>query len=138
MKRYFSHVCLLVNDSPLDHDIFGQVLSNVSPETACCVATSGYEALVLINDEQIMPDIIFIESDLPGMGAIEFLKQFRSDPVYRNIPVIVHAKSPKKRKVKEMKAAGATAIYPRKYKYDGVLNIFFIYHLPELILFQLN
>ena len=40
--------------------------------------------------------------------------------------------------MRKIKAAGATAIYTRAYRYDGILNIFFIYHLPELILLQLN
>ena len=127
-----------MNDNPLDHDLFGRALSDVSPETTCCVATSGQEALALIIDEQIIPDIVFIEAELPGINVIEFLTLFRSDPFYRNIPVIVHAGSLNKKKIKKMKAAGATAIYPRRYEYGGILNIFFIYHLPELILLQLN
>ena len=138
MKSFLYNICLLVNDNAFDHDLFGRAFSDVSPETTCCVATSGLEALALIIDEQITPDIIFIEDDLPGIDAIEFLKLFRSDPMYRNIPVIVHAKSANRRKIRKLKAAGATAIYPRAYRYDGILNIFFIYHLPELILLQRN
>lgn len=137
MKRFLCKVCLLVNDNPLDHAIFGQVLSDASPEITCCVATSCQEALALMFDQLIIPDIVFIEAELPGINAIEFLTLFRSDPVYRNIPVIVHG-SLNKRKIKEMKAAGATAIYPREYQYGGILNIFFIYQLPELILLRLN
>ena len=138
MKLFLSNICLLVSDNPSDHDIFGRVLSDVSPETTCCVTTSCQEALALIIDEQIIPDIVFIEAELSGISAIEFLTLFRSDPIYRDIPVIVHARSLTKRKIKEMKAAGATAIYPRAYHYDGILNIFFIYQFPELILRQRN
>ena len=138
MKSFLCNVCLLVNDNASDHDLFGRAFSDVSPETTCCVATSGQEALALIIDDQIIPDIIFIEDELPGINAVEFLTLFRSDPMYRNIPVIVHTKSVNKRKIRKIKAAGATAIYPRAYRYDGILNIFFIYHLPELILLQLN
>ena len=138
MNRFLCNVCLLVNDNPSDHDLFGRSLSDVSPETTCCVATSSQQALTLIIDEQVTPDIVFIEAESQGINAIEFLTLFRSDPVYRNIPVIVHARSLSKRKIKKMKAAGATAIYPRKYEYGGILNIFFIHHLPELILLQLN
>jgi CheY-like chemotaxis protein len=138
MNRFLCNICLLVNDNPLDHDLFGEALSDVSPKTTCCVATSSQEALALIVDEQIIPDIIFIEAESSGINAIEFLTLFKSEPFYRNVPVIVHTKSVNKRKIKKIKAAGATAIYPREYRYDGILNIFFIYHLPELILLQLN
>jgi CheY-like chemotaxis protein len=138
MQRFLCNICLLVNDNRLDHDLFGRALSDASPETTCCVATSGQEALAIIIDEHIIPDIVFIEAELPGLNAIEFLRLFRSDPMHGNIPVIVHGRSLSKRKIKEMKAAGATAIYTRKYEYRGILNIFFIYHLPELILLQLN
>jgi len=54
MNRYLCNICLLVNDNPLDHDLFGQAFSDVSPETTCCVATSGQEALALIIDEEII------------------------------------------------------------------------------------
>ena len=138
MNRFLCNICLLVNDKPSDQSLFGRALSDVSPETTCCVATSGQDALALIVEEQIIPDIIFIEAELPGINAIEFLMLFRSEPIYRNIPVIVHTKSVNKKMIRKIKAAGATAIYPREYRYDGILNIFFIYHFPELILLQLN
>jgi CheY-like chemotaxis protein len=138
MKRYLDNVCLLVNNNLLDQEVFARVLRDVSPEITYCVATSGDEAWALITEEKITPDIIFIEAEAPGIHAIEFLKLLRSDPMYRNIPVIVHSKSHDKKKIKKMKKAGATAIYPKEYQYKGVLNIFFIYHLPELILLQLN
>ena len=138
MKRYLDNVCLLVNDNSLDQEVFARVLHDVSPEISCCIATSGQEALALIVDEKITPDIIFIEAEVPGINAIDFLTLLRSDPIYRSIPVIVHSTSRNKKKIKKMKKAGATAIYPKEYQYKGVLNIFFIYHLPELILLQLN
>lgn len=51
------------------------------------VAKSGEEGLDVA--QQSVPDIIFLDIRLPKMDGFAVLKNLRSDPVTKNIPVII-------------------------------------------------
>jgi CheY-like chemotaxis protein len=137
MNGYFDNICLLVNDNPLDQEIFGRALNDVSPETFYCIATNCHAALEMITVGHFKPDIIFVELDMPGMDGVEFLKRLKSKPLYKDIDVIVHTFQKPLRHL-EILEAGAVAIYSKEYDYAGVYNILYFYGLPLLTSFHLN
>ena len=138
MKSFGSNVCLLISDSVKDREVFGRALRDVSPETVYCVATNGQEALDMIMETHLIPDIIFIELNLPNMDAVEFLKRLKDQPLYKNIPVIVHTRWSEPCRHPEILKAGALAIYSKKYEYEGVFNILYLYSFQEMALLHLN
>ena len=137
MNDYFNNICLLVNNNPFDHEIFGRALNEVSPETFYCIATNCQAALDMITVGHFKPDIIFVELDMPGMDGVEFLKRLKSKPLYKDIEVIVHTSRKSSRHL-EILEAGAMAIYSKEYEYEGIYNILYLYCLPPLALFHLN
>lgn len=50
-------------------------------------ARSGAEALLMINDR--LPDLIYLDLGLPGMGGLEVLERLREQPDTTNIPVVI-------------------------------------------------
>ncbi len=138
MKNFFNSVCLLVSDNLADFEVFGKALKDVSPETVYCVATNGQEALDMVTDGHLIPDVIFVELNMPNMDGIEFLKRLKRVPLYKSIPVIVHTKLSEQYKHVEILRAGALAIYSKEYSYNGIYNVLSLYCYPELALFQLN
>lgn len=132
-----NNICLLVNNNPLDQELFGRALNEVSPETFYCIATNCKAALEMITIGHFKPDIIFVELDFPGMDGVEFLKRLKSKPLYKDIDVIVHTFQKPSRHL-EILEAGAIAIYPKEYDYEGVYNILYFCGLPPLASFHLN
>lgn len=57
-------------------------LGNMSVVTA----VDGYQALARV--EEILPDVIVLDFEMPGMNGDEVLKILRSSPCTRSIPVI--------------------------------------------------
>ena len=137
MNGYFNNICLLINNNPIDQEIFGRALNEVSPETFYCIATNCQAALEMITIGHFKPDIIFVELDMPGMDGVEFLKRLKSKPLYKDIDVIVHSLRTPSRHL-EILEAGAMAIYSKEYDYRGVYNILYLYGLPPLASFHLN
>jgi CheY-like chemotaxis protein len=136
--KFYRNTCLLVNSDRRDQEIFESVLTYYLPETLYCIASNGKEALSMILEDEIIPDVIFIESELPVMGSIEFLKRLKKEPTCRNIPVIVRVNSRGSKKIKAIQSAGATGIYTGKYCYESVHNMMFIHQFEELILMHSN
>lgn len=60
------------------------------------VASNGLEALKVLRQEEnapfTMPNhrrLVLLDLNMPKMGGIEFLKELRSDPALKGIPVVV-------------------------------------------------
>ncbi len=54
-------------------------------------ATDGREALVLI--EEAMPDLVLLDLRLPVMSGQDVCKKMKSDPKFKNIPIILFTAS---------------------------------------------
>jgi CheY-like chemotaxis protein len=50
-------------------------------------AHSGAEALRIVNDT--LPDLIYLDLGLPGMGGLEVLEQLRKEPDTAGVPVVI-------------------------------------------------
>ena len=92
----------------------------------------------MMTEDCVIPDFVFIEANAPKMDAIEFLHIIKRTEQFKDINVIVHAKSPLPHKVLEIKASGALAIYLRPYEYNGVCNMLNLYFTPDMHVFQPN
>lgn len=138
MDQKLNNVCLLVTNDPLDQAIFARALRDVSPNTVCCIAANGFEAMDIMTEEKVIPDFIFVELNMPYMDGIEFLRQLKATQPLGQIPVIVHSGVPQMEKLPSLKAAGASAIYFKEYDYGGVCNILYLYFLSQLSPLHLN
>jgi len=137
-QRSNNNVCLLVTNDPTDQAIFARALRDVSPNTVCCIAANGIEAMEIMTSENMVPDFIFVELNMPHMDGIEFVRQVKATYPLGQIPVIVHSGTPEPEKLPSIKEAGASAIYFKEYDYGGVCNILYLYFLSQLSPLHLN
>jgi|KBSMisStandDraft_5_1062788.scaffolds.fasta_scaffold655980_2 two-component system NarL family response regulator len=69
---------LVVDDHPVVRAGLASMLSTISGLAVCGAASTGEEALQLIDDEQ--PDVLLLDLRMPGMTGIELLKAIRGKP----------------------------------------------------------
>jgi DNA-binding NarL/FixJ family response regulator len=69
---------LLVDDHPVVRAGLASMLSTIAGLAVCGAASSGEEALELIEAEQ--PDVLLLDLRMPGMTGIELLKAVRAVP----------------------------------------------------------
>lgn len=74
---------LLIDDSPDDIQVLGQILSDI---TDVQFALSGKDGLELIENTE--PDLIVLDVMMPGMDGYEICSALKRDPVTRDLPVI--------------------------------------------------
>jgi CheY-like chemotaxis protein len=127
-----------VSNDPYNRAIFTRALSDVSPATLCFSIPTGVDALSLMKEESIIPDLIFIDNELPRMNALDFLRNLQKQEQYKRIHVIVHAPEAYPKAIKEIQACGALAIYRKPYEYTGTCNILSLYFSCSTQIFQLN
>jgi diguanylate cyclase (GGDEF)-like protein len=74
---------LLVDDDPGAIQLMGRILSNVGNLR---FATSGEDALRLARE--FMPDLILMDSEMPGMSGFETCEMLKADPTLSHVPII--------------------------------------------------
>jgi DNA-binding NarL/FixJ family response regulator len=78
MKTDGSIRILLVDDHPVVRAGLASMLSTIPGLTVCGAASSGEEALQLLDLER--PDVLLLDLRMPGMTGIELLRAIRSTP----------------------------------------------------------
>ena len=80
---------LIVDDDETDQFLCAHLVKNAYPEVDLVQAYDGAEALEILGREGNAPDIIFLDINMPGMGAYEFLDLYIERQHGENMPKIV-------------------------------------------------
>ena len=93
MDRTYKTI-LLVDDDPDDQLLFSEALSVADATVLCHMATNGIDALEqLQSGTLIMPNLVFMDVNMPRMNGIDCLKKMQHDAVLKDIPVIMYSTS---------------------------------------------
>jgi CheY-like chemotaxis protein len=76
---------LMVDDAPFILERLASLISDYSPDCLVRSAITAEEGLIMF--KQIIPDILILDINLPGMNGIEMLKRIRKD--FNSNPVII-------------------------------------------------
>ena len=105
--------CLLVEDDPEDQEFFVETLHGVSSTVGCYAVSNGEEALFALTQENITPDYIFTDLNMPKMDGFEFLKNLREIEKFKQTPVIIYTSDVSRENILRAKKLGAIAIYSK-------------------------
>ncbi len=82
-------IVLLAEDDDDDANIFRDVLSDLDQEVELTVAANGLELLFLLNEAAVLPDLIFIDMNMPYKNGYQCLREIRSNPAWNDTKLIV-------------------------------------------------
>jgi CheY-like chemotaxis protein len=81
---------LLIEDTPTEARRTIRALRQGRIRSRITVVEDGEEALTLLRSQPgFRPDVIFLDWDLPRRGAREVLDALKSDPTFRQVPIVV-------------------------------------------------
>ena len=104
---------MLLEDDREDQEFFLRTLRVVCSHARCYAVSNGVEALSILKEEGIKPDLIFTDIDMPRMNGLDFIQQLKESNEFQNIPVIVYSGGPSARSVEKMQMLGVTAFYSK-------------------------
>lgn len=84
-------------------------------------AVDGRDALTKLNGNSI--DMLVSDLNMPNVNGIELVRQVRSNPACKFIPIIMLTTESEDEKKKEGKAAGATGWIVKPFKPDQLLMV---------------
>ena len=103
-----NRIFLVIDDDPDDRYFFSEAIKKIDPGARCVSATNGEEALTqLRNGIQRLPDLIFLDLNMPRMDGRLCLAELKKDPALKAIPVIILSTSSSKNDIEETAKMGA-------------------------------
>lgn len=86
-------VCYLIDDDDDDRDFFAIALAEVDRTVLLKTAESAEKALQTLEAREVIPDIIFLDINMPRIDGWECLRLMRKLPSLKETPVIIYSTS---------------------------------------------
>ncbi len=119
-KRIF----LLVDDDEDDRELFEEAIQSLDSQMKCHLATDGKQALDLLAGlTEGLPNVIFLDINMPVMNGWHCLKSIKLEEKYKNIPVIMYSTSSHQREVDIAIDLGAMCFCVKPEKFSTLKQI---------------
>lgn len=107
-KRVF-----LADDDEDDQLLFNDVLKELSSSIELTVARDGEHLMKLLTQLKQLPDILFLDLNMPLKNGFECLEEIKADKKFENLPVIIFSTSSQPSAIEHVYHYGAH-LYVRK------------------------
>jgi CheY-like chemotaxis protein len=99
---------LLIDDDVDDISLFEEVLQQVDPAVTFASAPNGQDALAMLTAASAaLPDIIFLDLNMPRMDGRQCLAALKQDDNLKQIPVIMYTTSSQPKDIEQALKNGA-------------------------------
>ncbi|MFO0956945.1 MAG: response regulator [Isosphaeraceae bacterium] len=114
---------LLVEDSDTDVQIIARALRESGFDHLLTVASNGLTALDQLRTgngfTDLLPDLILLDLNLPGVDGHEVLGRIKSDPGLKAIPLVVLSTTRREHEVWQSYQAGANTFIQKPADFDS-------------------
>jgi CheY-like chemotaxis protein len=116
---------LLTDDDPDDRDFFADAVAELDLNFPVEFCKSGLELLNRLYDKSlIIPDMIFLDLNMPVMSGFETLQQIREDIMFKDIPLIaIYSTSASEAGIKSTFGLGANAYIVKPTNFNDLKKL---------------
>jgi CheY-like chemotaxis protein len=116
-------IFLLADDDKDDVELFQECLDEIDSSSKCYPAVNGIEALHKLNNEGLVPDMIFLDINMPLMSGWQCLSEIKKNTTFKKIPIIIYSTSSHKREAGIAIDLGAFCFMTKPNSYDELKDI---------------
>lgn len=85
---------LLADDDKGDRLLFKEIIDEMNGDTVVHTFNNGVELMnYLNNDKNMLPDLLFLDLNMPQKNGVECLKEIRANVKYDNIAIAIYSTS---------------------------------------------
>lgn len=120
VERYI----MIVDDDADDRMLFEDALKEVSTETRLISLNDGMDLMeVLTKENGPGPDVIFLDINMPGKNGFECLASIRSNPLLKDIPVILYSTCSQEETINKAYSSGANLYVSKPTNFNTLKKI---------------
>jgi len=114
---------LIVDDDADDREMFCEALLEVIPNCNCRTATNGRRAVLALDEGEIeLPDLIFLDINMPVMDGWQCLSKLKETKAYKAIPVIMYSTSSYPDDFEKAHHLGALCFFTKPSSFNELKN----------------
>ena len=114
---------LHIDDDADDQELFLTAIHQVSPDINCIALSDATEALQQLQKNELQPDVIFLDLNMPVMNGEQFLTEIKKDQALKDIPVIIFSTSSQPNTIRQTKELGATDFITKPDRYQELVKL---------------
>ena len=118
LEMAHKNVFMLIDDDEDDRDIFLSVLLEIAPEVECLIGTNGHDGLARLRSFSRLPQLIFLDLNMPLMDGKQFLVEIKKTDLLKNIPVVILSTSSDRDTIAQTRALGAIDFITKPDRYS--------------------
>ncbi len=122
MLQKIKHV-FLVDDDEDDQLFFVEAMQEIDPSIHCSIAENGRKALNRLKAIVELPDIIFLDINMPELNGFDCLKELKKCPRLHTIPVIMLSTSVSFKDISYSEELGATLFFTKPSSYTKLCEL---------------
>ncbi len=123
MEREFLNI-LLADDDAADRILFKEAFGELKIKTVVRMVNNGEELMdYLTKKESPMPQIIFLDLNMPRKNGQECLKEIRSNKEFKEISIIIYSTSASENDITETFLNGANVYIKKPSDYNQLKQV---------------
>ena len=126
-----------IEDDAIETMKLNRTVSKLQLKHKITEAKNGEEALAFLRSDEVLPDIILLDLNMPKMSGIEFLGILKEDPILKYLPTIVLTTSENRADLLECYRIGIAGYVIKPLKYEDyeikMASVFTYWECNELV-----
>lgn len=123
MKHDALHI-LLADDDDDDRLFFKDAIEEVNVKTVVTMVNDGVELMDYLNKPEInLPNLIFLDLNMPRKGGMECLKEIRSNNKLKDLSIAIYSTSGLENDIEETFINGANIYIKKPIDFELLKNI---------------
>lgn len=115
-------IILYADDDFEDREIFAEILEEIDPEINLVEASDGRETINILA-QGILPDLIFLDINMPRLNGEETLVEIRRDKRFENTRVVIYSTSVNPKSVDAYLSLNAEFLLKPNSVQDGLTKL---------------
>lgn len=111
---------VLADDDEDDRDMLKEVLHEIAPHVTVTPACNGQQLMTFLNNSSTVPDIIFLDLNMPLKNGQECLTEIRANKKFKAVPVVIYSTSRSSQHIDDTFLNGANFYFPKPDSYNDL------------------
>jgi len=113
---------LMAEDDDEDVDLFKDVLTDLAVDVNLEVAVNGIELMKMLEDAVVLPELIFLDLNMPFKNGMLCLEEIKTNHRWKNINVVMLSTSSQEDQIKAAYEKGADFYMIKATSYTDFKN----------------
>jgi CheY-like chemotaxis protein len=114
---------LLIDDDEDDQEIFTSAVAEISDTVTCDCIPDATRALATLTAKKELPDVIFLDLNMPIMNGQQFLSAIKKEKQLSAIPVIIFSTASDRATIETTRMLGAHDFITKPRSFDRLVEI---------------